>query len=346
MSITQKGLAPPPPKPISEQAGFWDARLRSPACTDADRASFAAWRDADPAHRAEFEKLQSLLAALNAGAGRADVRGLRESVVTTVGRRRSRRIWTAAACLAVVVGGVTMRAWHVQVGESDARVERYSTQIGQRSTVTLRDGSVLELNAASRLEVRFSEQRRSVQLLTGQAVFRVAKDSLRPFVVRAANRDIVAVGTEFDVRLDARSVQVTLLEGKVNVERSDGPGPAQQSLLPGQQLTAVLDASATSTTLENPVPEVMIRAVNVAQVTGWRDGRVFIADLSLAEAVAEMNRYSPKQIVVEDAALAAERVNGMFRAGDQDAFVDALQNYFPITASRRDDSQIVLAPRR
>lgn len=346
MSITQKGSAPPPPEPIGDQAARWDARLRSPDCTDEDRVRFAAWRDADPAHRAAFEQLQSLFVVLNAGLVRADVRRLRDNVVTAVDRRRKRRVWTAAACVAVVVSGVALRAWHAQVGVSDP-VERYATQIGQRTTVTLRDGSTVELNAATQMEIRFGDQRRAVQLLAGQAMFQVAKDPLRPFVVRAANREIVAVGTEFDVRLDATSVQVTLLEGKVNVDRSDDRDQAHQSLLPGQQLTASLQTAAPSQP-QGQVgagPEVRIREVNVALVTGWRDGRVFIEDLPLAAAVAEMNRYSQKQIVIEDPKLAALRVNGMFRAGDQDGFVAALQSYFPITAAWRGDSQIALTPR-
>ncbi|MBL8270473.1 FecR family protein [Steroidobacter sp.] len=342
MSTTQKGPAPPPPEPISEQAGFWDTRLRSPDCTDEDRAHFAAWRDADPAHRAAFERLQTLLATLNAGLNRADVRGLRDNVVTAVERRRRRKVWVAAACLALVVGGVATQALQPQLGGID-NVESYSTQIAQRSTVSLRDGSILELNAGSQIEVSFSEQRRSVRLLAGQAMFRVAKDPSRPFVVRAANREIVAVGTEFDVRLDASSVQVTLLEGKVNVDRSDARDPAHQSLLPGQQLTAVLNSAAIRPLgAAGNAPDVQIREVNVERVTAWRDGRVFVDDQPLAAAIEEMNRYSQKQIVVHDAALAAVRVNGVFRAGDQEAFVAVLQSYFPVTVSSRGDAEIVL----
>lgn len=345
MSTTRKGSAPPPPEPIGDQAGTWDARLRSPDCTDEDRARFAEWRDADPAHRAEFERLQSLFAAFDAGLSRADVRSFRDNVVAAVDRRRERRRWAAAACLAVVVGAVAFRVWQPLL-PAPGRAEIYATEIAQRSTVTLRDGSIVELNAGSRLEVSFSEQRRTVQLVTGQAMFRVAKDPLRPFVVRAANRDIVAVGTEFDVRLDATSVQVTLLEGQVNVERSDDNDPAHQSLIPGQQLTAVLNTIAVPAVESGAAPEVRIREVNVARVTGWREGRVFIEDRPLAEAIAEMNRYSRKQIVVEDAALAAVRINGTFNAGDQDAFVAVLQSYFPVTVTWRGDAEVVLMPRR
>src|SRR5690606_15701139 len=101
----------------------------------------------------------------------------------------------------------------------------YSTGIGQRSTVTLQDGSIVELNAQTRIKVAFGAERRSVQLLDGQAIFRVAKDASRPFVVHAGDREIIALGTAFDVRLDPSAMRVTLLEGKVAV-RPEGSAAA------------------------------------------------------------------------------------------------------------------------
>jgi transmembrane sensor len=331
MTTTQNDSVPPLPEPISEQAGLWDARMRSPHCTDDDRARFIAWRDADPAHRAEFERLQAMFEALSYGSTRADVRGLREIVVENVSRRRRRVVGAAVACLGVCIVAIATHAWRLQLPWLE-RTQSYVTRIGERSTVTLSDGSVVDLNAGSKLEVRFSEQRRAVQLLQGQALFHVTKDPLRPFVVQAANREIVAVGTAFDVRLSRTAVQVTLLEGKVTVDRKDLTDHKPDPLSPGERLTAQL-AGATP---------AQIRSVNVAQVTGWREGRVFIEDLSLADAVAEMNRHSLKQIVIDDPTLAAERVNGMFRAGDQDAFVAMLKNYYPLEVSWHDDSQVVL----
>jgi transmembrane sensor len=331
MSTTQTGSAPPLPESISEQAGFWDARMRSPLCTEEDRAQFSVWRDADPTHRAEFERLQAMFEALSLGGSRADVRGLRDTVVVSVNRRRRRILGSVAACFGICIIAIALHAWRVQL-LWPAPTQSYVTRVGERSTVTLSDGSTVDLNAGSKLEVFFSEQRRTVQLVQGQALFHVAKNPLRPFVVQAGNREIVALGTAFDVRLSNTAVQVTLLEGKVTVDRNDVADDKPDPLSPGERLTAQLvDASPAQ-----------IRTVNVAQITGWRDGRVFIEDLSLADAVAEMNRHSLKQIVIDDSTLAAVRVNGMFRAGDQDAFVAMLKNYYPLDVSWRGDSEVVL----
>jgi len=89
-----------------------------------------------------------------------------------------------------------------------------------------------------------------------------------------------------------------------------------------------------------------VRDIDVAKATSWRTGRIFLDDLSLADAISEMNRYSPVQITVDDPRLAQLHVNGMFRAGEQDAFVNALEQYFPISAERRGDHSIILTARR
>jgi transmembrane sensor len=323
------------PKPVAEEAGLWDARLRAPDCSEADRARFAQWREADPSHRAAFERLQTMFAGLRSELSRADLRSLRDAALVTSGRRRRKLRIAAAASVAALAVAATLWTSLPDGLRVLKPAHSYVTGFGQRSTVTLQDGSSVELNAKTRIEVKFDSARRSVELLEGQALFRVARHAQRPFIVRAADREIVALGTAFDVRLDKRSVTVTLIEGKVSVDRAAFPAPAQKKLLmPGQQLLASF-ASGDA-----------VRPIDVAKVTGWREGRVFLEDLTLQEAIAEMNRYSPVQIAVSDPALAQLRVNGMFRTSEQEAFVAALEDYFPLDAQRRSDTEIVLTPRK
>ena len=226
----------------------------------------------------------------------------------------------------------------------------YETGTGQRSTSTLQDGSVVDLNARTRIKVTFTDKARTVELIYGQALFQIAHNARRPFVVRAGDREITAIGTQFDVRLDAQSIRVTLIEGKVEVSQEfsgasapRSPEPHQSAspggdgplyLLPGQQYVGRL------------ADDGVVHAVDVPKVTGWHEGHVFLDDLSLADAVAEMNRHSPVQISVDDPKLARLRVNGMFRAGEQEAFVSALEQYFPIDAHRHGDTEIILTSRR
>lgn len=370
----------------ADEAGAWDARLRALDCTDEDRARFAQWRDASAENRAAFEKAQAIVVAFRSSMGRADVRALRDAALATLRRRRRKRVWTtAAAAVATLV--VAIATWTTLsdfarqtpfqqlAALADVFLGRdgvYETGVGQRSTVTLQDGSAVELNAKTRIKVAFTEATRTVQLIDGQALFHVARNPQRPFIVRAADRDITAVGTAFDVRLDASFVRVTLLEGKVRVSKDSyiepgaggaatPPAPADAAvaeLLPGQQFVARLSGSReqddarpqAAATAESPeilaTQDAVVRAIDVSKVTGWRGGRIFLEDLTLSQAVAEMNKYSEVQLRVADPALAAIRINGMFRAGDQRGFAAALEQYLPIEAQQEGDTDIALRQRR
>ena len=339
----------------AEEAGKWDARLRAPECTDADRERFAAWRDADPANREAFERLQSVVALLREQRGRADARALRDEALR-VARRRSRRVWPMAAAASVAVCALGIGLWNSGAGESlrGQVVElmaslqgqaTYATGIGQRSSFVLPDGSSVELNSRSRIEVRFSNSQRHVQLLEGQALFSVAKHRNVPFAVVAGSKRIVALGTQFDVRLDDRSLQVTLIEGKVRVGAaepdSSATGVEEFELTPGKQLVAGVSGDARGGSGGSP----RVRQIDVSRVMGWREGRIFLDDMQLESAVAEMNKYSALQIRVADTRLVGIRVNGMFKAGAQESFVAALEQYFPVASQRRGVQEIVLVSR-
>jgi transmembrane sensor len=347
------------PATVAEQAGAWDARLRAPDCTDEDRARFAEWRDADPAHQQTFERLQAIVATLRHERSRADISALRDEALRA-GQRRRRRVWfTTAAAAAIAALTLGVAVWN---GPSPAWLREpiaamvtrlsgaqiYSTSTGQRSTFVLDDGSSIELNARSRIEVRFSDYRREVALVEGQALFNVTKDLRRPFIVRAGDRQVLAIGTRFDVRLDATSVQVTLLEGKVRIEEDTAMWKRGQEieLTPGKQWVARLNAPsllAERRTVEGSAE--VVRDIDVAKVTAWREGRIYFDDLPLQEAIDEMNRHSTVHIRLDSAELARLRVNGMFKAGEQEIFVSALQEYFQIEAQRQGAREIVLTKR-
>jgi transmembrane sensor len=361
---------------IAEAAGFWDARLRAPGCTDSDRRDFAAWRDADPAHREAFERIQTIVTTLRDERSRADLRALRDAALAMADRRRTRVRWTAAASIGVLALTALLWALAPRVAELGwGAANTFQTGTGQRSTVKLQDGSTVDLNSRTRIRVAFSDARRSVTLLEGQAIFQVSKDPSRPFVVHAGNREIVALGTTFDVRLDAAAVQVTLVEGKVAVVPEGGAtgdlklpvavpdasvdspqagtasAPHQRGarpdavyLSPGQQLVVSRSGGAEKVSAQAAHPEP--RAIDVTKVTSWRNGYVFFEDLGLAQAVAEMNKHSKVQIVLADPSLDAYRINGMFRAGEQQVFAQALEAYFPIAVEQRDETRIVLHARR
>jgi transmembrane sensor len=331
-------------------AAEWDARLRSADCTDAERDAFAAWCRADPRHRQEYDTLQAMLAALRASGEVPEIRALREAalnVAPPVDARRRRLLpfglAAAAAAVFVIVGVAALRGY-LPTDPVQKPVPAYATAIGERSTTRFEDGSVAVLNTNTQLAVDFTGAERRVTLLRGQALFEVAKDPVRPFIVFAGEQRITAIGTVFDVRYEGDAVQVTLVEGVVDVAPAPPAGthlvaavraPEPVRLTAGQQL--VTTAIATPT-----VPQAA--TADLERATMWQQGRVFFEDAPLSEAVAEMNRYSTVQVVVADASLDAYRVNGMFRTGQQTNFVDALEQYYPLKAVRSGGNRILLEP--
>jgi transmembrane sensor len=339
---------------IEAEASSWDARLRAQNCSPGERARFDDWLQQDPLNRDAFERLQIALASLREAGQHPMLRSMRESAHVLAGRSLRRRVlirWSTAASIGVVaiIALVFGLGQHYRASSS-----RYTTTLAlappatavlseapgvwmtgaeERRTFSLPDGSSVTLNASSRLGAEWLPHERRIRLLSGQALFRVAKDQSRPFIVTAGERTVTALGTAFDVRLTSDSLQVTLIEGQVAVKRLRLPAVQAIELAPSQQLRVVDGEGPT------------IRRVDAMAEAAWADGQVFFTDKSLPDAVAEMNQYSAKQVVA-GRELAAFRVNGMFRSGNQDSFVTALTSYFPVEAHAESNGRIVLTLRQ
>ncbi len=329
---------------MREKAAFWDSRLRSPLCTDTDRAEYRAWREADPANAAAFDGLQDGIGALHdAFESDAELRALRDRALE---QRPGLSRWKVAAGVGAVALALGAAAAFLPLGPAPASGLQvasgagsyFQTGVGERSTVTLADGSKVTLNTRSRVEVSYAPGRRDVKLVSGQALFEVAKDASRPFVVTAGPRRVTALGTAFDVRLDGAKVQVTMVEGRVAVEPTRPTVlqklAAERELVAGQRLVAALDDFGGAVT-----------RADADAATSWREGKVVFADTPLTEAVAEMNRYSATPILIGDPSLARYTVNGMFLTGQPSSFVGAVTAYFPIEARPHAGGGTVLAAR-
>jgi transmembrane sensor len=252
--------------------------------------------------------------------------------------------WKVAAAAAGLLLAVT--SW--QLSPYGYRPGEYRTGIGEQRIVELDDHSRIAIDAATRLQVRFSDESRTVRLLEGQAQFSVVKDPIRPFKVIAGDRTVVAVGTVFTVEYVDRKMHVATLEGKVavlgpNVRRAaadSAPDPRPGGVSESRYLVAgeALQLSRDGQTVVTP-------KADLAAATAWREGKVIFRTEPLHEAVSRMNRYSLLRIEIDDPALAAEQVSGVFEAGDTRGFVDALERYLPITADYSDADTVRLKPR-
>jgi len=304
----------PSVRKVEKEASEWIARLDADDVTAEDRARFEAWRRAHPCHARAFEDLSQtwhrfLKAVPAVGEGTLDD--------SRRGRRASarRRVWVgalaAATLLLTVLGGLYI--------QRPVAATPFKTADGEQLTVPLPDGSSLELNSNSLARVDYSSRRRIIHLDRGEAFFKVAHDARRPFWVTAGGGWVRAVGTEFNVYLRQSSLQVTVRDGTVQAGESRDlrmtAQPDEQKLAPWVTLTrgqqADLEASAARKRALSPD--------ELAEAVSWRSGTVYFENRPLAEVVAELNRYSVEQLVLEDDALRTLRVGGTFQTGPQGA---------------------------
>lgn len=324
---------------VEEAAAAWDARLRGARASFRDRRAFHAWLKEDPEHRATDDRLQAILSALRAHADLPELSALRDEARFSVHENRRRRLATilatsAAAMLLCILVFATQTERGSELAGGIGGDAIYATSAQERTRVTLDDGSVVTLDAGTRVAARFGAGRRDVTMLAGHALFQVAKDPKRPFVVRAGGRTITALGTVFDVRVTPEELRVTLAEGAVVVRAArQGRGTRQQILKPNQQLIARMDARA---------PE--LRVVDTDKVVSWADGQVFFENEPLASAVQQMNQYSHQKIAVGPS-VADLRISGMFRTGNQQGFLDALEMALPVQVRRDEQGRAFVSAR-
>src|SRR3546814_83611 len=193
----------------------------------------------------------------------------------------------------------------------------------------LRDGSAVTLNSNSEIDVDFDEGIRHVRLLRGEALFDVAKDSSRPFVVEADSTRVTAVGTSFTVnRVSERDVQVLVREGVV--ELADSTLPRRQPV----RLAANMLATAAPTRKIEVQP---LRVPDVERRLAWRAGMLSFSGATLEEAAAQFARYSELRIIIDDPLVAQKRVVGLYSATDPEGFAHAVALSLGLRAERAPD---------
>ena len=244
----------------------------------------------------------------------------------------TRRRVVGGCVAASVAGGLATAAWRY---EGD--VDLYRTRVGQRRIVTLADGSRVHLNTASTIEVALKKDRRQVRLVKGEALFEVAHDASRPFLVDAASARLRAVGTAFNVRIRENLVELTVTEGVVAVAQTGDPvlRPKGPHIAAGDG--AIIRAGAVA-------PTVLGGQV-LRQRTAWQEGVIEFQGETLPQAVEEFNRYRAQPIIVGDARLDNIRVGGRFEVDEADKFLLALESSFPVKAILSADGSVLLMPR-
>ncbi|MCE4538526.1 FecR domain-containing protein [Pelomonas sp. P7] len=320
---------------ILAEAAVWVTRLHGPDRSRTMQRECLAWQARSAAHRLAFERCTDTW---------QDVAGVRRTDIpasTSEDQVRSSEVggkgWRLATAIAALgcAGAFALSLW------PDGT---YTTGVGEQRLIVLADGSRVTLNTSTDVRVKLTDALRTVTVARGEALFEVAKDAGRPFVVSVSDAKVVATGTAFLVRstppakAGGDAFGVTLLEGQVIVQRSDAAVQSALSsavvMTPGDRLRvgqAIGEngrAGPTGARLDRP---------QLNPLLAWKRGVAELDDVALADAVADMNRYSKVPIMLADsAALRALRVSGVFRTGDNQAFAQAVAKLLGLVVRTRD----------
>jgi len=333
---------------VREVAALWHERVNADDVSEDTRDALKMWLAESPAHAAAYQAIDRTWAQLKAASLDPEILGLRHETALRLTRKTSGELrplrWVAAALILVTLGTAVASlapyagfdlspiAWIK--GKTHFHGDgRYVTTTGERLTFALADGSQITLNTQTELSVTYSATVRSVRLIRGQALFEVAKDAARPFVVQAQDRRFVAVGTAFDVRIEGEEVKVTMLTGTVRAEGQTPDSPIATTVTAGEQLIT-----------DNRTPD-HVRPADPERITSWRRGQVIFDDTRLSDAVEEINRYSETRVKLADPKLGDLRLSGAFATGATRTFVEAVTTYFPLEIEHADDRTVVLKAR-
>jgi transmembrane sensor len=351
--------ATPPHDPefraIEEKAAEWFGRVEI-GLTAREERDFLRWLKSDARHGEAMREMDETWDFLD---------GLKEVPrwrLLASAPARPRRVLAFAPLLAGLAALVAFlvftpwRPWPGVAGEQHA----VSAEGGMKK-IELPDGSVLHLNAGSRVWVHYSSSLRQVELRHGEAHFTVAKEVGRPFVVTAREVAVKAVGTAFNVRLESVGVEVFVTEGKVRLDDADkggsllprtsapmstdpspGLSPEAELLVAGQRAVVPLSTAPAS----SPVPTALavvaaIAPAEIQQALAWQALQLDFDQMPLAEVVADFNRHNSHQLVIADPGLAQRTFGGSFRADNLDGFVQLLEERFEVEADRGRDRTVL-----
>jgi transmembrane sensor len=295
-----------------EVAAYWLMRSEQPDWSAAAQHDLDAWLEADVRNKIAFWRLEF-------GWRRADrLAALRSPVVVPrrvgwhfprLGRREIGFLASAAALAACFLLATSTDFW---------KRKSYETGVGSHETVSLSDGSIVELNTATFLRAEVNDKMREVWLDRGEAFFEVVHDAAHPFIVRAGSRTITVLGTKFSVRREADRVDVAVIEGRVQVDETVKRASPPVVVVKGDM---VLSKGASELVERNA-------SERISAALEWRHGLLNFEQETLAHIAEEFNRYNRKQLVIADPGVAQMRIGGSFETTKVEAFVHLLSEAY------------------
>lgn len=261
------------------------------------------------------------------------------SIQNTVQRKIGRRGWLAVAASISAISVIGLILFQDSVLEHG----NYQTAIAEHQVIPLKDGSSITLGADSNVTVDFDKHSRHIELGSGEAYFKVAKDQARPFIVVAGTRTIRALGTEFDVNIGVRDIKVAVVEGRVRVE---GPATVNENSSPGLESVVVSNLKPGDVLDFNVAGDAsVVSEVDPLLTASWLDRRLAYVGVPLESVIADVNRYSETELIIGDEATQQLIFTGTIFSDDIDNWLLGLEKVFPLRLVEVEGHGILLIKR-
>ncbi len=315
---------------IRKEAARWFARMRSAAPDDPLRGRFEAWLTAHPLHAAEYAAFDALWQRLDSTERCDALADLMEE------RRRSRRRFVKSGTAGLLLMGIGVEAYRYRRQNEPLWQAGWQTAIGQQvQHQSLKDGSVVVLNAGTQIEVMYSRAERRIELRKGEAIFDVTKNANCPFVVQAAAARVIVLGTRFAVNKLPDSVRVSVERGSVRMESGRIWNRQQLMLQAGQ--VGELELTGDQ---EGSIHSVQRSA---ADAFAFERGFIMLDMARLTEVAEVFSRYRAEPVRVAPGRPDADpRITAAIRTADVERFLNVLPRMVPV-AVRRDKGAVLLA---
>jgi transmembrane sensor len=334
-------------KDILQQACEWISRFDR-GLDKTEEHAFADWVNISKTHRTSlFEVAQTWddLSVLNE---LSTLFPLRNTQVPQTHIFTNKKVWGTAASLAFVF--VSCLAWLVNtqimstMAEPSLLVFNAKTSVGEQRVIPLADGSVIHLNTDSFVSVDFSDSRRDVHLLRGEAHFDVAHDENRPFIVKASDNSVTAVGTSFNVQItSAHQLELLVTDGKVLVKNKQDKDSIADLSHPLDGFGELMIEGQKALISQQSIQQLELSDEQVQNELAWQQGMLVFHGEPLAVAMQEISRYTSIKFTLADDKVKQRRVAGYFKAGDIQGLLFALENNFNIVYVKLDAQSIVLS---
>lgn len=289
------------------QAAEWLERHLAGGWRDEDQAALDAWLAAAPTNRVAYLRVKSAwtkadrLAALNLPLPRRSA-------------QVSRRLFPVLLRLSAGFGLLAIISLAAFNFVTRSQAQTFATAIGGHKLIHLRDGSSVEMNTNTAVEVIASANSRTVRILRGEVYFQIHHNAAHPFVVYAQGRRITDLGTEFLVRTHMSGLKVALISGSARLDASESGNRKFVLLKPGEVAIAKKDSISLA---KEPLDQIV-------DELAWRRGMLVFRHITLASAAAEFNRYNARKLVITND-IADLKINGTFAKGSIEAFSRSAQ---------------------